>query len=147
MNKIPSKIKYLIYGLCGLIFISLVLGIGTKLNIGLTEKIQKLTNYYFVISTNPLDYLTLASFPLFGMLYNSTRKEFKKSELVMDIINVLFCVIIVYGIGLYLLTFLGRSSNPLVPEYLLTEPFNFYSTIILGTGIATPFLIIKLIKK
>lgn len=65
----------------------------------------------------------------------------------MDIITVLFFVIIMFGIGLYLLTYLGRSSNPLIPEYLLTEPFDLYSIIIVGIGIATPFLIIKLIKK
>tara|TARA_R110002126_G_scaffold135988_1_gene280477 strand:+ start:502 stop:945 length:444 start_codon:yes stop_codon:yes gene_type:complete len=147
LNKIPSKIKYLIYGLCGLIFIALNFGIGAKLHIELIENLQKLTNYYFGISTNTLDYLTLASFPFFGMLYNSTRTEFKKSELIMDIITVLFFVIIMFGIGLYLLTYLGRSSNPLIPEYLLTEPFDLYSIIIVGIGIATPFLIIKLIKK
>ena len=147
LNKTPDKIKYLIYGFCGLIFIALNLGVGAKLHIGLFENLQKLTNYYFGISTNSLDYLILASFPFFGMLYNSTRMKFKKSELIIDIITVLFFVIIIFGIGLYMLTFLGRSSNPLIPEYLLTEPFDLYSIIILSIGIATPFLIMKLIKK
>ena len=106
-----------------------------------------MTDYYFGISTNTIDYLTLASIPFFGMLFNSTRKtDFKKSELIMDIATILFCVIIVFAIGLYLLKFLGRPENPLIPKYLLVEPFDLYSIILIGLGITLPFLIIKLIK-
>ena len=147
LNKIPNKIKYLIYGLCGLIFIILNLGFGAKLQIGITENLQKLTDYYFGVSTNTLDYLTLASIPFFGMLYNSTRKtEFKKTELIMDFLTILFSVIIVFGFGLYILKFIGRPENPLIPQYLLTEPIDLYSIILIWLGIGLPFLIIKLIK-
>ncbi|PWK16929.1 hypothetical protein [Xanthomarina spongicola] len=137
----------MIYGLCGLIFIALNFAIGAKLHIGLIETLQKLTDYHFGISTNTLDYLTLASFPFFGMLYNSTRTEFNKSELLKDILTVLLFIIIIFGIGLYMLIYFGRSANPLIPEYLLTEPFDLYSTLLIGIGILTPYLIIKLIKK
>lgn len=147
MNKIPNKVKYLVYGFCGLIFISLNFGLGAKIQIGLTENLQKITDYYFGISTNTLDYLTLASIPFFGMLLNSTRKtEFKKPELIIDIATVLFCVIIIFGIGLYVLKFIGRPENPLIPQYLLIEPFGLYSTILTGIGIMIPFLIVKLTK-
>ncbi|MFI1770182.1 hypothetical protein [Thalassobellus citreus] len=147
MNKIPSKIKYLIYGLCGLIFITLNFGLGAKLQIGLTENLQKLTNYFFGISTNTLDYLVFASFPFFGMIFNSTREEFKIKELITDIITVLLFVIIVFGIGLFIMVFSARHSNPLIPDYLKAEPFDLYSTILIGIGILTPNLIIKLMKK
>jgi hypothetical protein len=147
LNKIATQIKYLIYGLCGLIFLALNFGIGAKLHIGLIENLQKLTDYHFGISTNTLDYLTLASFPIFGMLYNSTRKEFKKVELIKDILTVLLFIIITFGIGLYLLIYLGRNSNPLIPEYLLIEPFDLYSTLLIGIGILIPFLIIKRTEK
>lgn len=147
LNKIPAKIKYLIYGLCGLIFIVLNFGGGAKLHIGLTENLQKITEYFFGISTNTLDYLTLSTIPLFGMIYNSTRKEFKIKELIMDIITVLLFVIIVFGIGLFIMTFSAKHSNPLIPEYLLAEPFDLYSTILIIIGLLMPYLIIKLLKK
>ncbi len=147
MNKIPSKIKYLIYGICGLIFIVLNFGLGAKLQIGLTENLQKLTDYFFGISTNTLDYLVFASFPFFGMIYNSTRTEFKVKELITDILTVLFFVIIVFGIGLFIMVFSAKHSNPLIPNYLKTEPFDLYSTMLIGIGILMPNLIIKLIKK
>ncbi len=147
LNKIPNKIKYLIYGLCGLIFIALNFAIGAKFHIGLIETLQKLTDYHFGISTNTLDYLTLASFPFFGMLYNSTRTEFKESKLIKDIFTVLIFIIITFGIGLYLLIYFGRSPNPLIPEYLLIEPFDLYSTLFIGIGIGLPFLLIKRTKK
>ncbi|WP_439133092.1 hypothetical protein [Polaribacter sp.] len=147
MNKTPDKIKYLIYGLCGLIFITLNFGLGAKLQIRLTENLQKLTDYYFGISTNTLDYLVFASFPFFGMIYNSTRKEFKIKELITDMLTVLFFVMIVFGIGLFIMIFSAKHSNPLIPDYLKAEPFSLYSTILIGIGILMPYLIIKLIKK
>ncbi len=147
MNKIPNKIKYLIYGLCGLTFLALNFCIGTKLQIGLIENIQKLTDYFFGISTNTLDYIALSTIPLFGMIYNSTRKEFKINELIIDIITVLLFVLVIFGIGLFIMVFLAKHSNPLIPDYLKTEPFDLYSTILIGIGILMPYLIIKLIKK
>jgi len=147
LNKVPSKIKYLIYGLCGLIFIALNFGIGAKLQVGLIENLQKLTDYFFGISTNTLDYLALASIPFFGMIYNSTRTEFRIRELIMDILTVFLFVIIIFGIGLFLMIFSAKHSNPLIPEYLKAEPFGLYSTILIGIGILLPYLIIKLIKK
>lgn len=147
MNKIPSKIKYLIYGLCGLIFIVLNFGLGARLQIELIENLQKLTDYFFGISTNTLDYLIFATIPFFGMIYNSTRNEFKVKELITDIFTVLFFVIIVFGIGLFIMVFSARHSNPLIPDYLKVEPFDLYSTILIGIGILMPYLIIKLTKK
>ncbi|WP_203258123.1 hypothetical protein [Hyunsoonleella ulvae] len=147
MDKTPNKIKYLIYGLCGLIFIALNFGLGAKIQIELTENLQKLTDYFFGISTNTLDYLLFASIPFFGMIYNSTRKDFKVKELTMDILTILFFVIIVFVIGLFIMVFSAKHSNPLIPNYLKAEPFDLYSTILIGIGIMMPFLIIKLIKK
>lgn len=77
------------------------------------------------------------------MLLNSKRKEFKTSELIKDILIIVLFVIIAIAVGLYLLTFIGKPTNPLIPQNLLTEPFFFYSTITLGIGIGIPFLLIK----
>ncbi|AXT59271.1 hypothetical protein D1816_02540 [Aquimarina sp. AD10] len=147
LNKTPRKIKLWIYGLCGLIFIALNFGFGAKLQIGLTENLQKLTDYFFGISTNMLDYLALATIPLFGMIYNSTREYFKIKELITDILTVIFFVIIVFGIGLFIMVFSAKHSSPLIPNSLKAEPFDLYSTILVGIGILTPYLIVKLTKK
>ncbi|MFD2564896.1 hypothetical protein [Aquimarina rubra] len=137
----------MIYGLCVLIFIALNFGVGAKLQIVLTENIQRFTDYFFGISTNTLDYLALSTVPFFGMIYNSTRKEFKINELIIDIVMVLFFVFIIFGIGLYIMVFSAKHSNPLIPDSLKAEPFDLYSTILIGIGILTPYMIIKLIKK
>jgi len=65
----------------------------------------------------------------------------------MDILSILIWTMIVVGIGLYLLIYFGRSTNPLIPEYLLIEPFDLYSTLLIGIGIGIPFLLIKRTKK
>lgn len=115
--------------------------------IGMIEMLTEITDYHFGMSTNPLDYLAFALIPTFGLFYNSTRTEFKKAQLIQDILTILFSVIIVFGIGLFLMIYLGRNSNPLIPQHLLIEPFNLYSTILIGIGIAFPFLILRLFKK
>ena len=75
------------------------------------------------------------------MLFNSKRIEFKTEELIKDILIILFSVLITIGIGLYLLTFIGKPTNPLIPQYLISEPFFIYSTLIIGIGILFPFLL------
>lgn len=121
-------------------------GLAPRIVFGTIEFLYELTDYHFGISTNPLDYLAFSLIPAFGLLYNSTRMAFKKAQLIQDILTILFSVIIVFGIGLFLMTFIGRNSNPLIPEYLLIEPFNLYSTILIIIGAAVPFVLLQLLK-
>ncbi len=146
MNKIPKKIKVIIFGFCALIFLVLNFGFGSKLQLLLTENLVKLTDYYFGISTNSLDYIAIATIPFFGMLYNSTRKEFRLKELFIDTLTVLLFVLLFIGIGLFIMIFSAKHTNPLIPEYILAEPFELYSTLLIYIGILMPYLIIKLVK-
>ncbi|WP_179350065.1 hypothetical protein [Winogradskyella pacifica] len=146
MNKIPKNLKYLIFGISLLTFIGLYSGFGIRLMIGISNKLLPITNYFFAFSSTRFDYLILSTITIFGMLYNSTRTDFKLTELIMDIVTILFSVIIMFGIGLLILTFIGKPENPLMPQYIVTEPFELYTTIFIGLGIGIPFLIIKLIK-
>ncbi len=141
MNKIPNNIKYGICGFSALIFLLFFLGIINPF--GFNDPLQKITGYFFGLSFNNLDYLAISSIPIFGMLFNSKRNEFKTAELIKDILFIVLCVLITIAIGLYILTFIGKSTNPLIPQYLITEPFFLYSTLIIGIGILIPFLIIK----
>ncbi len=141
MNKTPNNIKYTIYGTSALIFLLFYLG---GINpFGFNDSLQKITGYFFGLSFNNLDYLAISSIPVFGMLFNSKRNEFKKSELITDILIIVFCVLISIAIGLYILTFIGKPSSPLIPKYLITEPFFLYSTLTIGIGILIPYLMIK----
>ena len=130
-----------------MIFFLLNSAFGINIIIGSINLIQKITGYHFGISTNTLDYLIFASIPIFGMLLNSKRNKFKVTELIMDIFTILFWTIIVIGIGLYILTFIGKPSNPLLPAYLVIEPIDIYSSLIMGIGILIPFIFIKRAKK
>ena len=143
MKNIPTNIKYIVYGISCLTFFSLSFYLAPILVSKMIKLLSKLTSYYFGISTSFLDYLLIASIPVFGLFYNSTRTEFRKSQLIQDILTVLLCVLIVFGIGLFLMTYIGTNSNPLIPQYLLMEPFNLYSTLLLGIGIIIPFIFLK----
>ena len=143
MNKIPKNIQYSIYGIAILIFFLLNSFLGINLIVSSIQLIQKVTGYYFAISTNTLDYLTFASIPIFGMLRNAKRNEFNISELITDIFTILFSTSISIGIGLYLLTLIGKPTNALIPDYILTEPINIYSTLIIVIGISIPFLFVR----
>lgn len=146
-NTAPIKINYLIFGISLLIFIGLFTGFGIKLMVGISNALLPITNYFFAFSSSNLDYLLLSLIPVYGMLFNSTRAQFKLGQLIMDITTILFWVTIMFGIGLNVLTFIGKPENPLMPQYIRTEPFDYYITIFIGSGIAIPFLILKIIKK
>lgn len=145
MNKIPNNIKYGICGISALIFLLFFLGIIKPF--GFNDSLQKFTGYFFGLSFNNLDYLAISSIPVFGMLFNSKRNEFKTTELIKDILLIVLCVLITIAVGLYILTFIGKPTNPLIPQYLITEPFFLYSTLVIGIGILIPFLLIKRTKK
>ena len=137
----------MIFGISLLTFIGLYSGFGVRIMVGISNNLLPVTDYFFAFSSTRFDYLILSTIPIFGTLYNSTRTEFKLAELIMDIATILFSVIIMFGIGLFILTFIGKPENPLVPQYIVTEPFELYTTIFIVLGIGIPFLIIKLIKK
>ena len=61
----------------------------------------------------------------------------------MDVLTILFWTIIMIVFGLYIMTIVGKPSNPLIPEYLIIEPINLYSSLIMVIGILIPFLFVK----
>jgi hypothetical protein len=122
-------------------------GLGEKIEATLMENLEKNTRYFFGISISRLDYVLLAGVPVFGMLYNSTRSRFRKQELIMDLLTLFFSMLIFFGIGIFFLIFVGGQENPLIPNHLLTEPFDIYLTLFIGYGILIPFILIKLMRK
>ena len=146
LKKTPKHIKYLIFGISLLLFIGLYSGFGPRLMIGISNKLLPITDYFFAFSSTRLDYLLLSLIPVFGMLYNATRTHFKITELIIDMITILGFTIIMFGIGLFILTFIGKPENPIMPQYIVTEPFEMYITIFIVLGIIIPFLLIKWIK-
>lgn len=143
MNKIPKKIKNLVFGLSILIFLIFNFGLETTTLFGLAEIIQEKTNYSFLVEIDKIDFIAIASIPIFGMLLNSKRNSFKISEFIIDSLKILLSIIIMFGIGLYILTFIGKPTNPLIPQDLITEPIFLYSTLIIAIGIFIPFLLTK----
>ena len=135
----------MIYGISILIFLSFFLGIINPF--GFNNSLQKITGYFFGLSFNNLDYLAISSIPIFGMLFNSKRNEFKITELIKDTLLIVLCVFITIAIGLYVLTFIGKPTSPFIPQYLIREPFFLYSTLTIEIGILTPFLLIKRTEK
>ncbi len=141
LNNIPLKIKIICIGISILIFALLNYDLVSYYI--LWNGLEKITDYHFIISINTFDNLIFSSFPIFGLILNSKRKEYKNLELIIDISKILVSIAIVLGIATSLLIIFGVPNNPLIPKNLLTEPFNEYSVLALGIGILIPFLFIK----
>lgn len=131
----------MIFAISGIIFLLFHFGIINPF--AGNEMLQEATGYYFVLSCNSLDYLAISSIPIFGMLLNYKRRVFTIEHLIKDIFIILLSATIIIVIGLYLLTFLGKPKNPLIPQFLITEPFFYYSTVIIIIGIGFPFLVVN----
>ena len=140
LKKKSNDIEKLCLGISVLIFLILTFGIGATNMFGLEQIILKETGYFFAVTIYFHDYALLSLIPFFGIKLNSRRFEFKYSYLIMDILTIFLWTILSFGMGLFILTFIGKPSNPLIPQYLITEPIYIYSVIFIGIGIGIPFL-------
>ncbi|KGO86682.1 hypothetical protein [Flavobacterium suncheonense] len=141
MTNNQQQTKYIALVISILIFLSLNFGLGPTTLFGMAETMQNLTHYYFGVGTFTIDYLMIALFPFFSVLLLTKRENFSFIELITNSFKILICSLIAFSVGLLILTKIGKHENPLIPEYLLTEPFNLYSTFWIGIGIIIPFLL------
>lgn len=143
MKNIEKKRLYLTFLISLIIFVILNFGLGQTNLFGITELLQNITNYYFGVGIFTFDYLVIASFPIFAILLNSKRKKHNFLSIIFDNIIIIISSIFTFVIGLIILTQIGNIKNPLIPQYLLAEPFKVYSTFFISCGIIIPFLLIK----
>ena len=141
MKKIPKKIKILSTLVSVLIFIYMNLN-PFVLQTFFKRKIGEF-DYYIGFSTNSFDYLLLSAIPIAAIILNSKRRNFSTKELIMDNVIIVISTLVVLEIGYYMLNFIGRPVNPLIPQYFVSEPFDGYSLLVIGGGICIPFLLRK----
>ncbi|WP_298521192.1 hypothetical protein [uncultured Kordia sp.] len=146
-DTISNPLKYLILGISVFILVYLIIGIGPTNIFGLEETLQEKTGYFFHETIDYFDYGLIALIPFIGMLLTSKRKKFTYSNLIIDIFIILLCAAISFIIGVFILTFIGKPSNPLIPQYLIAEPIAIYSAITIGVGMVLPFVFIKRANK
>ncbi|MDO6854896.1 hypothetical protein Q4599_14990 [Cellulophaga lytica] len=139
----PNNLKKISLGVSVVIFMIFTFVIGPTNVFGLEKYLQNNTNYFFGVSTYYLDYALLAFIPFFGIFLNYKRNSLNYFWLLIHIAILLFSAILSFIIGLYILTFIGKPTNPLVPKYIVTEPIFLYSTICIGIGILIPFILVK----
>jgi tellurite resistance protein TehA-like permease len=145
LKKIPKKIKYIVFGISLIIFSLLHFGVINLFEIG--GFLQNIEKHYFINYLNNFDFLIIASIPAFGMLLYSKRNKFRISKLILDIFTILFCVIVTFGVGLYILTIIGKKSSPFIPDHFINEPFLLYSTLTIGIGVLLQVLLLKQTKE
>jgi len=142
MNDRPA-VKFLAFGSSVLVFSALNFILAAKTVFGCDQLLLHATGYFFGVVTDSFDYLTLALIPIVALLMdakNSLRGIFIENIKIAISASASFCL------GLIMLIWIGKPVNPLIPQYLLTEPFRIYSAIFIGTGVVFP-LVFKNIRK
>ena len=98
-------------------------------------------------SLSILDFILLSSIPIVALYLNKKRTVFNLTELIIDNLTLAVSVIIVSVIAFYFLTEHSTSPNPLIPNNVILEPFNFFWTLVIGFGMILPFIVIKQTKR
>lgn len=124
-----------------LIFLLLNFGIGPTTLFGLVEPIQDITNYYFGIIIDTIDYLIIACFPIFGMLLSKRQRSNSLLLLLLENLKIIISCLITFFIGLLIIVIFGKPQNPLIPQSLIFETFHLYSAFWIAIGIIIPFLV------
>ena len=129
LENLNKKYLYFSISISVALFILLNFILGSTSVFGLAELIQNKTGYFFGVDINTSDYLLISSIPIFSILLTEKRKRKNLSEILQDNLIICLSCVLTFSIGLFiLLSKIGSpSENPLIPEYLRTEPFKQYS--------------------
>jgi hypothetical protein len=74
-------------------------------------------------------------------MLSKKRSKSSFSDIIIDSSKILLSVICMLIIGVIILTQIGKPSNPLIPQYLISEPIIIYTAICIAIGIGIPFLL------
>lgn len=100
---------------------------------------------FFAFQITPIDHFLVHFFPLIFIPFLLRRKlNFSKQMLLMTIIGIfsIFMLFLVgMAIGIY--TWGSDPTEPLLPEYILIQPFEYYWTVFISIGISIPILILR----
>ncbi len=143
--KIPNKVKKWSYGIA--LFLFLIRIFIPYLFINLVSFVLEYFDYYMSFSLSILDFILLCSIPIIALYLNKKRAEFNLTELIIDNVTLIISVIVVSVIAFYFLTEHSTSTNPLIPDNIIIEPFNFFWTLVIGLGLILPFIVIKQTKR
>ncbi|WP_296145646.1 hypothetical protein [uncultured Flavobacterium sp.] len=139
--KNTEKQYIILTGISILIFLLLNFEIGPTTLFGLAQQIQDITHYYFGIDIHTIDYLIIASFPIFGILLSKRQGNNSFLLLLFNNLKIIISCLITFFIGLLILTIFEKPENPLFPQYLIFEPFHLYSAFWICIGVIFPFLL------
>lgn len=143
MNLTNQKIELYVLAFCTVLFLLLTFIVGPTNIFGLAEWIQNKTNYYFALPVYMLDYGLISFIPFFGLLLTPSRTSYEINGFLVNLLKLSVSVFILFVLGLFLLTIIGKPSSPLLPKTLIAEPISVYSVLIIGIGIGVPFLLNK----
>jgi uncharacterized membrane protein len=142
LKNVPVNVKVTVFTFSLLLFLFMNFTSVSHVFIILIDYIYRFTGVYLMIEIDTLFYLILASVPVFGMFYSSTKPFYNRNEFVLDVTTLCCCVFVVFAAGLILQGITGHNSNPLIPQSLKAGLFPFYSHLTLIIGIALPFLLV-----
>lgn len=114
----------------------------------INNELRALTGYFFGVNVDSPFLISLAAFPFTAALCLPKEKAvYKVSDVCIAILAMFIWVFVFFILSLIVLTFFGSSSNPLMPDKILTEPFPFYMALFSIIGLVSgSFLINKFFK-
>ncbi|MEL7269827.1 MAG: hypothetical protein AAGL34_09645 [Bacteroidota bacterium] len=143
MKVADQKIELYVLAFSTVLFLLLTFVVGPTNIFGLAQWIQNTTDYYFALPVYMLDYGLIAFIPFFGLLLSPRSRPYSINRVGANLLKLSLSVIIIFVLGLFLLTIISKPPSPLIPETLIGEPIPVYSVLLIGIGIGIPFLFRK----
>ncbi len=114
----------------------------------IVNELRTLTGYFFGVNVDSPFLISLSAFPFTAALCLPKDKAvYKISDVCIVILAMFIWVFVFFILSLLVLSFFGRSSNPLMPDKILTETFPFYMALFIIIGLVSGgFLISKFFK-
>jgi len=97
------------------------------------------------ISIGAFDYIILGFLPLWSYLILNHKEKGIIKILTENFIMSLFIAAFI-GIGIIVIIINGFRISPLLPEYIVNQPFSLYWSLFISIGIILPGFTIKLLR-
>ena len=103
---------------------------------------------FLVFSMTPLDCFLFGFIPFFSTLIYAKEEPIKIKFILFGIVILAVSVLVLLLVGFWIITkFHFVYGSPLLPDYLMSQPFQFYWALFTAVGIIIPALVQKALTR
>lgn len=134
--------KYFKYALLGSLTLFLILYFTPRF-LPVLDSFYRLSGYFIPFKFTFINCLLLASFPVLALHFLDVKKNIPLKAYLQVCALFIGSFLLIGFIGIWISICLNNPSSPLLPRYIIEEPFPLFSCLMLLIALLIPFILHK----